>query len=126
MANKTPPAASTPLHTQAGKNLGSETTTIAAGDTVIFQNNGDTAVHINATTPGTGTVTALVPANNQAITIASGNNLFGPFDQGIFGNTVTITTATAVGSVALYHIPTRLPNGLRNPFETNANAADSN
>jgi CubicO group peptidase (beta-lactamase class C family) len=126
VANKTPPAASTPLHTQTGKTLAAEATSLAAGDSIIFQNNGDTTVHIFGTLAGTGTVTALIPANNLAITIATGSNLFGPFDQAIFGKTVTITTATATGSVALYHIPTRLPNGLRNPFETNAAAADFN
>lgn len=125
MPNKTPPAASAPLHSTTGKNLGTEATTIAAGDTIIFQNNGDTAVHINATTPGTGTVLGLNAANNIAITIASGNNLFGPYDQSLYGQTVTITTATAVGSVALYHVPQRLANGLHNPFETNPNALDA-
>lgn len=125
MANKTPPAASAPLHSAAGRNLGVEATSVAAGDTIIVQNNGDTAIHVNATTPGTGTVVALVSANNQAITIASGNNLFGPYDPAIFGSTITITTASAIGSVALYHSAPRVANGLHNPFEANANAIDA-
>jgi hypothetical protein len=125
MTNITPPAASAALHSAAGRALGVEATSLAATNTIVFQNNGDTALHINATTAGTGTVLGLLAANNQAITIASGNNVYGPFDQAIFGQTVSVTTATAVGSVALYHIPPRVANGLHNPFETNANAADA-
>jgi hypothetical protein len=125
MPNKTPPAAAAALHTPAGRALGVEATTLAAGDTIIMQNNGDTAAHVNITTPGTATAVALNSANNQAITLATGNNLLGPYDPGIFGSTVTITTATAVGTVALYHIPPRFSNGLRNPFEANPNAIDA-
>ena len=125
MTNITPPAASAALHSAAGRTLGTEATALAAGNSIVFQNTGDIAVHINATTAGTGIVQGLVSANNQSITIGSGNNLFGPYDQSLYGSTVTITTATAVGSVALYHMPSRLPNGLHNPFETNANAADA-
>src|SRR5262245_43723331 len=125
MPNITPPPASSALHSTAGRTLGVEATALAAGNTIVFQNNGDTALHINGTTAGTGTVVALIPANNVSITIALGNNVYGPFDPAVFGSTVTVTTATAVGSAALYHMPTRTPNGLRNPFETNANAVDA-
>jgi hypothetical protein len=126
MANKTPSAASTPLHSTTGKLLGTESTTLAAGDTILVQNSGDTVVHINATTAGTGTVKGLItPGNDQAITIGLGNNLFGPYDQAIFGQTLTITTATAVGSVGLYHSVPRLTNGLHNPFETSSSAPDA-
>jgi len=113
------------LHTPAGRNLGVEATALAAGDTIIMQNNGDTAAHVNITTPGTGTVVALNAANNQALTLSAGNNLLGPYDPAIFGSTVTITTATAIGTVALYHVPTRFANGLHNPFEANPNALDA-
>jgi hypothetical protein len=125
MTNVTPAAASAALHSAAGRTLGVETASVAAGNSVVFQNNGDTIVHFNATTAGTGTVVALNSANNQSITIGSGNNLFGPYDQAVFGATVTINTSTAVGSVALYHSVQRYANGLHNPFETNANAADA-
>lgn len=125
MANKTPPAASAGLHTAAGRALAAEATAVAAGDTIIYQNNGDTVVHVNVTTPGTGVVTAINPANNQAVTLTAGNNLLGPYDPAIFGSTVTITTATAIGSVGLYHMPTRFANALHNPFETNPNALDA-
>ena len=127
MANKTPPPRTNNLHSKAGVTLAaSEATAIAAGDTIIHQNNGNTVVRVVATTGGTGTVKGLItPANDQAVTLAVGDNLLGPFDPAIFGSTVTITTATAVGSVALYQMAPRIPNGLSNPFETNAAAPDS-
>jgi len=113
------------LHGPAGKNLVAESTTLAAGDTIIVQNNGDTVIHVFGTLGGTGTVHALNAANNLAITINTGPNLFGPYDPSVFGSSFTITTATATGSVALYHIPARKPNPLCNPFETNSAAPDS-
>lgn len=125
MANKTPPAASTGLHSAAGKTLAAEATALAAGDTIVVQNNGDTAIHIFGTLAGTGTVHALNAANNVAITIGTGPNLFGPYDPAVFGSSFTITTATATGSVALYHIPARARNALSNPFETNPAALDA-
>jgi hypothetical protein len=109
----------------AGRALGTESTAFTAGQSLTFQNAGDTALHVNATTAGTGVVQGLLPANNQSITIALGNNLFGPFDQSLYGQTVTVTTATAVGSAALYHMPARLPNGLHSPFQLNPNAVDA-
>lgn len=127
MAIKTPPARSNMLHTPAGVTPpASETTTVAAGDTIQCQNNGNTIVRVVCTTAGTGTVVALNSANNQAVTLASGENLLGPYDPAVFGNTLTINTTTAIGSVALYLMPTRYANGWRNPFEASAIAADSN
>lgn len=124
MTNIKPPAASTPAHTQAGVNLTTETTTFTAGQTLQFQNNGNTVVHIQATIAGTGTVNALVSANNQSITIASGANLYGPFPQATFGTSPTITTATATGSVACYQQVPMGVNGTHNPFEATATATD--
>lgn len=126
MTTRAPSPTTSPVHSAAGTALPTtESTTLSAGDTVVFQNNGNTLVRIAATTAGTGTVEALNSANNEAITIASGSNLFGPYDPGVFGETVTITTATAVGTVGLYIMGTRYPNGLRNPFETTADARDA-
>lgn len=126
MAVKTPPARSTNLHSQAGTLLAaSEATALAAGDSVVFQNTGNVILRIVVTTAGTGTIVALNAANNQALTLALGDNLIGPLDQAIFGNTVTVNTATAVGSVATYQVGARFPNGQRNPFETNPTAPDA-
>lgn len=126
MANKTPPARTTQLSALAGTVLpASEATAIAAGDTIIFQNNGNTILRIAVTLAGTGTITALNAANNQALTLSTPEMLIGPLDPGVFGSTVTITTATATGSCALYVLPTRYANGYCNPFETNAANPDS-
>jgi hypothetical protein len=126
MANKTPPARNQPTHTVAGVVLpASEATALAAGDTIIFQNNGNTVLRIAVTLAGTGTILGLVSANNQAITISTPEMLIGPLDPAVFGSTVTITTATATGSVALYNMPTRYRNALLNPFETNVVNPDS-
>lgn len=125
MSNIKPAAASAALHTVAGVTLGTETTTFTAGATLQFQNNGNTVVHIQATTAGAGTVNAIASANNQSITIASGANLYGPFPQSVFGTNPTITTVTAVGSVACYQQVPMGSNGLHSPFETSSSAADA-
>ena len=127
MANKTPPAAANPLHSLTGVLLpAAEATALAAGDTIIYQNNGNTVLRVVATTPGTGTIKGLItPGNDQAVTFASGTTLIGPLDPAIYGSTVTITTATAIGSVGCYLMVKRIANGLFNPFETNAAAPDS-
>lgn len=134
MTTVTLPATSTQLCTSAsaGANLGTETTTFAAGNTIAFVNTGNVIVHLHITTSGTGTVNALSSGNNVSLTLtATGDCLLGPFPQGVFGSgTVTITTATAVGSGALYVLPTPSngyafsANALHNPFETSATAAD--
>lgn len=126
MGNKTPPPRTQPLHATSGVVLpASEATAIAAGDTIIFQNDGGTTLRFVVTLAGTGTVQALNAANNVALTISTPEMTLGPYDPAIFGSTVTITTATATGSVALYKMVKRIPNGLCNPFETNASAPDS-
>lgn len=126
MTNITPPARANALHTPAGVTpAASEATALAAGNSIVFQNNGNTIVRIQAGVAGTGTVTALNSANNQAITISTPETLVGPLDPAVFGSTVTITTATATGTVGLYEVPPRYANGLRNPFETNAAAVDA-
>ena len=134
MTNVSVPAASAPLSTSASTaNLGAETTTYAAGITlVVTRNNGNTLLHLHTTTSGTGTINALLPANNVSLTLtATGDLICGPFPTAIFGNTFTITTATAVGSVAAYALPAApgvavgsSPNGQHNPFESNVYAAD--
>jgi hypothetical protein len=127
MTTITPPARNTTLHTAAGSLLvTTEATTLTAGETIVFQNTGNVVLHLHITTAGTGTVDALVGANNQAVTLSVGDMLLGPYDPAIFGETITMTTATAVGTVATYLISGRFLNGLRNPFETNTAAADSN
>lgn len=126
MTNITPPARTNALHTAAGITpAAAEATALAAGNTIVFQNNGNTICRIQAGVAGTGTVVALNAANNQAVTIATPETLVGPLDPAVFGQTVTITTATATGTVALYQVPPRYANGLRNPFETNAAAVDA-
>lgn len=126
MANKTPPARTTTLHNPAGSLLASsEATALAAGDTVLIQNNGNTVAHFKITTAGTGTVVAINSANNQAITLALGDVLAGPWDPAVFGSTVTITTAAAIGSVGLYTTTQRFRNAAANPFELNATAPDA-
>ena len=77
------------------------------------------------TLAGTGTIQGLNAADNQALTLSTPEMLVGPLDPGVYGSTVSITTATATGSVALYNMPTRYANALLNPFETNAAAPDS-
>lgn len=103
----------------------SEATALAAGDTITYQNNGNTVLRIAVTLAGTGTVQGLNAANNQAITISTPEMLLGPYDPAIYGSTVTITTATATGSVALYNMPPRFSNALCNPFETDVTKPDS-
>lgn len=126
MANKTPPARTNNLHGASGVVLpASEATTIAAGDTIVFQNNGDTLLRFVVTLAGTGTIQALNAANNVALTISTPEMNIGPLDPAVFGSTVTITTATATGSVALYKMAPRNRNGLANPFETNGAAVDA-
>lgn len=126
MANKTPPARTQPLHAQPGVVLpSSEATAIAAGDTIVYQNNGDTILRFVVTLAGTGTIVALNSANNVALTISTPEMNIGPLDPAVFGSTVTITTATATGSVALYKMVPRNRNGLANPFETNGAAPDA-
>lgn len=121
MGNKTPPTRSNTLHTPNNVALlaTSEATAVAAGDTILYPNRGNDILRVVVTTAGTGTINALIPANNQAITLAIGDNLIGPLDPAIFGENVTITTATAIGSCALYVVANRFANGLHNPFETN-------
>ena len=126
MANKTPPARNQPLHGKTGVVLpASEATALAAGDTIVYQNNGNTILRIAVTLAGTGTVQGLNAANNQAITISTPEVLLGPYDPAVYGSTVTITTATATGSIALYNQAPRIPNGLANPFETDPTKPDS-
>jgi hypothetical protein len=127
MGNKTPPARSTLTHTKAGTVLpASEATAIAAADTIIFQNNGNTILRFVLTLAGTATVKGTItPANDLAVTLTAPEMLLGPFDPGIFGTTVTITTATATGSVALYNMPPRYGNALCNPFQTDSTKPDS-
>lgn len=103
----------------------SEATALAAGDTIVFQNNGNTLLRIAVTLAGTGTVQGLKAADNQAITISTPETFLGPYDPAIYGSTVTITTATATGSIALYTQAPRIPNGLANPFETDPTKPDS-
>jgi hypothetical protein len=103
----------------------SEATAVVAGDTIVYQNNGNDVLRFAVTLAGTATVVALNAANNQALTISTPEMLLGPYDPAIFGQTVTITTATCTGSVALYKMPARTSNGLANPFETVVTAADS-
>ena len=104
----------------------SEATSLAAGDTIIYQNNGNTILRIAVTLAGTGTIKGLItPANDQAITISTPEMFIGPLDPAVFGSTVTITTATATGSLALYNTAARVPNALANPFETDATKPDS-
>jgi hypothetical protein len=126
MANKTPPARNQLTHSKTGVVLpASEATAIAAGDTIIFQNNGNTILRLAVTLAGTGTILGLVSANNQALTLSTPEMLIGPLDPGVYGSTVTITTATATGSCALYNMPPRFSNGYCNPFETNVVNPDS-
>lgn len=127
MANKTPPARNQPLHAPAGVVLpASEATALAAGDTIIFQNNGNTILRVAVTLAGTATIKGLItPANDQAVTLSTPGVLIGPLDPGVFGSTVTITTATATGSVALYNMPPRYRNALCNAFETDVTKPDS-
>ena len=127
MANKTPPPRTTQTHTKTGTVLpASEATALAAGDTIIFQNNGNTVLRIAVTLAGTGTIKGLItPGNDQAITIATPEMLIGPLDPAVFGTTVTITTATATGTLALYNMPPRIANALCNPFETDPTKPDS-
>lgn len=126
MANKTPPARTNNLHTPAGVTPpASEATALAAGDTIIVQNNGNTIIRVAVTLAGTATVQALNPANNQAVTLSTPETLIGPLDPAVFGSTVSITTATATGSVGLYALPARKPNPLCNPFETDGTKQDS-
>lgn len=127
MATKTPPPRSTTLHSAAGTLLAaSEATSLAAGDTIQYQNTGNVLLRVVVTTAGTGTVQGLNAANNIPLTLAVGNNLLGPYDPTLYGSTVNITTATAIGSVATYIIGTRFLNGQRNPFETDATKPDGN
>lgn len=126
MANKTPPVRTNSLHNPNGGLLSaSEATAVAAGDTIVVQNNGNQIIRFVVTTAGTGTVVALNSANNIALTFSVGENLLGPYDPSLFGSTLTITTAAAVGSVGLYAVGSRYPNALRNPFETNPTAVDA-
>lgn len=99
--------------------------TLAAGDSISYQNNGDCILKLKITTAGTGTIVALNSANNQALTLAIGTLLLPPLDPAIFGSTVSITTATAVGTGALYRVAQRLPNALHNPFELVISAVDA-
>ena len=127
MTNVTPPPRTSVLHSPSGVTPpASEANAFAAGNSIVYQNNGNFVLRIVCTTAGTGTVVALNAANNQALTLPIGETLVGPLDPGVFGSVVTITTATAIGSTALYALPGRFLNGLRNPFETVATAADSN
>lgn len=103
----------------------SEATALAAGDSIVYQNNGNTVVRVVVTVAGTGTVQALNAANNQPITLSVPGVLLGPYDPAIFGSAVTITTATATGSVALYNQSARYRNALCNPFETDVTKPDS-
>jgi hypothetical protein len=99
---------------------------LAAGDSISYQNNGDCVLKLQVTTSCTGTVQALSAPNNVALTLTSGQTLLlGPYDPAVFGQMVSITTATAVGTAALYWLTPRYPNGLRNPFETNPAAVDA-
>lgn len=126
MALKIPPPRPTPLHTASGNLLATaEATALAAGDTIQYQNTGNVILRIVVTTAGTGTINALNAANNQAVTLSIGDVLIGPLDPAIFGYNVSITTATAVGTVATYLMPTRFANGARNPFETSVIAPDA-
>lgn len=127
MTNVNPPARTNVLHSQAGVTPPTtEPTAFAAGNSIVYQNNGNFVLRIVCTTAGTGTIVALNSANNQALTLPVGETLVGPLDQAIFGQTVTINTVTAIGSTGLYALPGRFLNGLRNPFETVATAVDSN
>lgn len=130
MANHvaTVPAAGTrTLSAPAGTVIdGAETDfTLAAGDSISYQNNGDCVLKLKITTAGTGTIVALNAANNQALTLAIGTLLLPPLDPSIFGSTVSITTATAVGTGALYRVAPRFPNALHNGFETVITAVDA-
>ena len=127
MPNKTPPARSTQTHTKTGTVLPtSEATSIVAGDTIVYQNNGNTVLRFAVTLAGTATVKGLItPANDQALTISTPEMLLGPYDPAVYGTTVTITTATCTGSVALYNMPPRIANALANPFETDVTKPDS-
>lgn len=127
MANKTPPARTSTLHTPNTIALlaAAEATAIAAGDTITFQNSGNVILRFVVTTPGTGTIVALNPANNVALTLAAGDNLIGPLDPVVFGTTVTITTASAVGSCAVYVTASRFVNAVHNPFAVSAIAVDA-
>jgi hypothetical protein len=60
--------------------------TLAAGDSITFQNNGDCVLKLQVTTSGTGTINALSAPNNQALTLTSGQTLLiGPLDPAVFG-----------------------------------------
>lgn len=126
MTNVSPSSRSNVLHSTAGVTPPTtEPTAFAAGNSIVYQNNGNTVLRIVCTTAGTGTVVALVSANNQAVTLPIGETLLGPYDQGVYGQSVTITTATAIGTVGTYILPGRFANGLRNPFETSTTAIDA-
>lgn len=127
MTNVNPSPRTNALHTAAGVTPpSSEPTAFTAGQGIVYQNNGNAILRIVCTTAGTGTIVALSSGNNQSLTLPVGETLIGPLDPSIFGSTVTITTATAVGSSGLYTITNRFLNGLRNPFENSPTAADAN
>lgn len=134
MTTQNIPAAAAALCSSAstGTNLGAETTTFTAGQTLnILQNNGNMILHLHVTTSGTGTVNALASGNNVSLTLtATGDTLLGPFPTAVFGNTFTISLTSAAGSAACYSVPqiggiALSANGWHNPFETSVTAADA-
>ena len=126
MATKIPPSRTNTLHSSVGTLLvAAEATAVAAGDTIQYQNTGNVIARVMVTTAGTGTVLGLNAANNIPITLAVGENLLGPYDQALYGSTVTITTSAAIGSVGTYLVAARFANGQRNPFEANPLAPDA-
>lgn len=126
MTTRTPPPTTSTLHSATGVLLPtSEATALAAGDTVVFQNTGNNVLRFAITTAGTGSIQGINGHANQPITLSAGSVQVGPLDQSLYGYMVTITTATAVGSVGLYALSPRPLNGLRNPFESNATAPDA-
>lgn len=124
MATDVVPAASAVLTPSDGKLLGSEATAFAAGDSLTVQNTGDVMVHIHVTTAGTGIVVALDSSNNVGLTLAVGDLILPPLDPAVFGTSVTITTATAIGSAAAFLVPEKFVNPDHNPFETDVTALD--
>lgn len=102
-------------------------TSFAAGDSFTFANNGHTLLVLHVTTSGTGTIEALDSGDDVDMTLtATADYVIGPLDPSVFGSSVTVTTATAVGDYATFDRTASFHNALHNPFESTDTAPDYN